>query len=58
MPRPWYLVRGCEEAWRGNRAWCRIAKWEYGWAIMAAYVLFRLLEVETKSADLWLGYST
>ncbi|KAF5494100.1 hypothetical protein CGCS363_v009807 [Colletotrichum siamense] len=36
MPRPWYLTRGCEEAWRGNRAWCRIAKWEYGWAIMAA----------------------
>ncbi|KAL3291637.1 hypothetical protein RB213_008670 [Colletotrichum asianum] len=36
MPRPWCLVRGCEEAWRGNRSWCRIAKWEYGWAIMAA----------------------
>ncbi|EQB53344.1 hypothetical protein CGLO_06933 [Colletotrichum gloeosporioides Cg-14] len=30
MPRPWYLVRGCEKAWRGNRTWCRVAKWEYG----------------------------
>ncbi|WYZ42685.1 hypothetical protein EsH8_VI_000384 [Colletotrichum jinshuiense] len=34
--RPWYLERSCDEAWAQNRGWCRIAKWEYGWAILAA----------------------
>lgn len=35
--RPWYLERSCDEAWAQNWGWCRIAKWEYGWAILAAY---------------------
>ncbi|KAK6213792.1 hypothetical protein QIS74_09794 [Colletotrichum tabaci] len=34
--RPWYLVRSCDEAWAQNRGWCRIAKWEFSWAILAA----------------------
>ncbi|KAK1638548.1 hypothetical protein BDP81DRAFT_209254 [Colletotrichum phormii] len=34
--RPWYLVRSCDEAWPQNRGWCRIAKWEYCWSILAA----------------------
>ncbi|KAF6814736.1 hypothetical protein CMUS01_12589 [Colletotrichum musicola] len=36
MERPWYLVRGCGEAWSQNRGWCRMAKREYAWAIVAA----------------------
>ncbi|KAL0936292.1 uncharacterized protein CTRU02_208507 [Colletotrichum truncatum] len=36
MERPWYLTRTCDEAWSQNRGWCKIAKWEYGWAIVAA----------------------
>ncbi|KAK1689317.1 hypothetical protein BDP55DRAFT_691495 [Colletotrichum godetiae] len=34
--RPWYLMRSCDEAWSQNRGWCRIAKWEYSWSILAA----------------------
>ncbi|GKT63315.1 hypothetical protein ColTof4_05101 [Colletotrichum tofieldiae] len=34
--RPWYLVRSCDEAWVQNRGWCRVAKWEYAWALLAA----------------------
>ncbi|OHE92276.1 hypothetical protein CORC01_12445 [Colletotrichum orchidophilum] len=34
--RPWYLTRSCDEAWPENRGWCRIAKWEYAWSILAA----------------------
>ncbi|KXH65646.1 hypothetical protein CSAL01_09464 [Colletotrichum salicis] len=34
--RPWYLTRSCDEAWPQNRGWCRIAKWEYCWSILAA----------------------
>ncbi|KAF6828633.1 hypothetical protein CPLU01_08402 [Colletotrichum plurivorum] len=36
MERPWYLVHGCDGAWSQNRGWCRMAKWEYAWAIFAA----------------------
>ncbi|OLN97087.1 hypothetical protein CCHL11_02163 [Colletotrichum chlorophyti] len=34
--RPWYLERDCDDAWAANRGWCRIAKWEYAWAVLAA----------------------
>ncbi|GKT40316.1 uncharacterized protein ColSpa_00497 [Colletotrichum spaethianum] len=34
--RPWYLVRSCDEAWVQNRGWCRVAKWGYAWATLAA----------------------
>ncbi|KZL65591.1 hypothetical protein CI238_06307 [Colletotrichum incanum] len=34
--RPWYLVRSCDEAWAQNRGWCRLAKWGYAWALLAA----------------------
>ncbi|KAH0430237.1 hypothetical protein CcaCcLH18_07910 [Colletotrichum camelliae] len=52
IPRPWYLARGCEEAWRGNRAWCRVAKWEYGWAIMAA-IFYIMIIIATAGCMLY-----
>ncbi|TDZ67534.1 hypothetical protein CTRI78_v002817 [Colletotrichum trifolii] len=44
MERPWYLVRSCDDSWLQNRGWCRIAKWEYAWAILAAsFYLSRII---------------
>lgn len=34
--RPWYLERGCAEAWKGNLYGCEIMRWSYGLSIFAA----------------------
>lgn len=33
--RPWYLERGCSEAWKKNRAVCLEAKGAFGMAVVA-----------------------
>jgi hypothetical protein len=47
--QPWYLERGCAEAWSSNQYGCKIMKWSYGLSVFAAYVdLHRLRGLVSK----------